>query len=259
MDNFAQNLRRWRGNRRLSQLALAGEAGVSARHLSFLESGRARPSREMVLRLCETLEVPRVARNELLAAAGFAPLYRRSALDADHMAPVRAGMERILVRHDPYPAVMLDRLWRIEAVNPVAGQLFAAAGMGPGDSLLDFIAGPGQAAGVIENWAEVGHHTLMRLRAESRAAGGIDALDRAAARLARDPLVAGYLPEGPLPPVISTIYRAGGLRLALYSTFVHFGGAEDLTLNDLKIELMFPADEHSRAVLEVMGGPQPGP
>jgi len=116
--------------------------------------------------------------------------------------------------------------------------------------LLDLPGGPGVW---IENWPEVGHHLLTRLEVESRALGGGRVLDRAADRLRRDPAVAGFAPESPLPPLIPTIYRAGEMRLSLFSTFMQVGGTEDITLSELRVELMFPANEASKAVLEAMG------
>src|SRR3954463_15119877 len=110
-------LRTWRQRRRLSQLDLSNETGVSARHLSFLETGRARPSREMVLHLAEQLEVPLRARNELLVAAGFAPVYGERPLDAPAMTAVRAALERVLAAHEPFPAVVVDRGWHLVAGN----------------------------------------------------------------------------------------------------------------------------------------------
>ncbi|WP_421704203.1 helix-turn-helix domain-containing protein [Aliiroseovarius sp.] len=254
MTHFSQSLRHWRKLRRFSQLSLASEAGVSARHLSFLESERARPSRDMVVTLCEALDVPNVSRNQLLEQAGFAPLYPVSRFDSAHLAPAREGLIRILDRHDPYPGILLDREWRIVRLNRMARMLFSMSGLGEGDSTLRLLESPGVMAAMIENWPEVGHHMMQRLRSESRAAGGIAALDHAVRLLERDPDVSGYAPDGPLPPMISTIYRAGDLRLNLFSTFLQIGGAEDLVLTDLKIELMMPADDASKAWLDVAFG-----
>ena len=114
------------------------------------------------------------------------------------------------------------------------------------------MAEPGWGPGVVENWGEVGHHAMVRLRAESLQAGGIAALDEAAARLAADPVIAAWRPEGPLPPVVATIYRAGDLRLSLFSTIAQFRSAEDIAVADLHIELMFPADEPARQALEAL-------
>src|SRR5690606_28095237 len=146
MTDFAPALRDWRQTRRLSQMALALDAGVSARHLAFLETGRARPSRGMVLRLAQALAVPRAGQNALLAAAGYAAHDPALPLDGDEMAQVRAAMDWTIRRHAPYPALVMDRLWRLVALNPVAARMFGAVGIGPGDSLLDLMqASPGPA------------------------------------------------------------------------------------------------------------------
>src|SRR6476469_1725110 len=117
MSDVGQLLRHWRTTRRLSQLQLSSEAGVSARHLSFLETGRARPSRDMVLHLADQLEVPLRARNELLVSAGFAPLYGERRLDGPDMSAVRTALERVLAAHEPFPAVVVDRRWHLLAGN----------------------------------------------------------------------------------------------------------------------------------------------
>jgi transcriptional regulator with XRE-family HTH domain len=253
MSSFAQNLRHWRSKRHLSQLVLAAEAGVSARHVSFLESGRARPSRDMVLTLAEALQVPLPERNTLLESAGFAALYRRRALDDAALGPVRAGMEHMLSRHDPYPAVLMDRLWRVLRLNKTATLLFGASGLGEGDDLLALLCAPGRGAEMVENWGEVGHHLARRLRHDSRAAGGVHALERAAAAILSDPVVAAHRAPESAGPFVPTIYRGGGMRLALFSTIAQFSGADDLTLSDLQIELMFPADAASEALLQSLG------
>ncbi|MDI3335974.1 helix-turn-helix domain-containing protein [Defluviimonas aestuarii] len=249
MRDFSDEMRLWRKKRHLSQLDLALAADVSARHVSFLESRRAKPSKAMVLKLAEALGVPRAERNTLLTAAGFAPHYPDLPPDHASLAPLRAAMERTIARHDPFPAVIMDRLWRLIALNRTASVLFAPLGLGPGGSLLDALP---QAAAFIENWAEVGWHTMQRLCAESARAGGLSALDRAAEALSRDPVVAGWTPPVRMPAVLPTIYRAGGLRLSLFSTYAQFGTAEEVTLADMKIEMMFPADAETEAVLTAL-------
>lgn len=233
MDGFPQHLRHWRDQRHLSQLALASEAGVSARHVSFLESGRARPSRDMVLTSAEALHVPLSDRNAMLESAGFAATYRRTELDADTLAPVRAGMEHMLARHSPYPAVLMNRHWRLLRLNPVAGLLFGMVGLGEGDDLLAAMTEPGTGARMIENWGEVGHHLARRLRADSRAAGGLHRLERVATALMADPDVAQHRPSEQPQPFVPTVYQGSGMRLALFSTIAQFAGADDLTLSDL--------------------------
>lgn len=249
MSKFGPHLQFWRKARHLSQLQLAVEADVSSRHISFLETGRASPSRSMIQHLSDILEVPSARRNDLFDAAGFAPQHTQSRLSDEHMRMVSSAMSRLLQNHAPYPAMVLDANWVLVQLNKPAEKLFQLAGLGQGANLLDFVTTPNSAAKVIENWAEVGHHMLQRLRAESRAAGGLRALDTAIQTLARDPVVAEYDAPSPLPPVVSTIYAVGSLRLPLFSTIAQFGGAEDLTITDLKIELMFPATSEADAIL----------
>ncbi len=245
MTGFPQTLKHWRGTRRLSQLDLAVEAEVSARHISFLETGRARPSREMIARLSDTLRLPLHARNQLLTHAGFAPRYASRDWTAPDMAPIRAAVDRMLERHAPYPAIAADRLWRVVKLNAPAQMLFGLIHIGEGDSLLDLMQGD-LLPQFIENWPEVAHHSVQRLRTESAAQGGVAALDAAAAKLSTVPAPKA-LPTG---PVIPTTYRAGDLRLSLFSTIAQFGTPEDQTLDDLKIELFFPADTETDTTLQ---------
>jgi transcriptional regulator with XRE-family HTH domain len=252
MHDFPQALKDWRHNRRLSQLQLATEAEVSPRHLAFLETGRARPSRTMVLRLAEVLGLPRGAQNAILTAAGFAPQFPVLALEATEMRQVRQAMDWTISRHAPYPALIMDRLWRIVAMNGPAGMLFGPAGFAVGASLLDALEDMALFQRLIDNWVEVGHHTLLRLRSESARAGGVAALDRAAAALARDPAIARHQPTRGGGVVTPTIYRMGDQRLALFSTYAQFGSAEEVALAEMKIELMFPADAAATAILQAL-------
>ena len=249
MHDFHTALRSWRRTRRLSQLKLANEAEISPRHLAFLETGRARPSRGMVLRLAGVLLLPRGEQNGFLAAAGFAPQFPVLPLDAEEMVQVRQAMGWTINRHAPYPALILDRLWSIVAQNGPAKALFGPAGIGEGSSLLAALADPAVFSGLIENWVEVGHHTLLRLKAESARAGGIAELDQAVASLATQPEIAGFQPKTANRAVLPTIYRMGDRRLSLFSTYAQFGAAEEVALSDMKIELMFPADAEAAAFL----------
>ena len=250
-QTFGTILKDWRSQRRMSQLDLGLAANVSARHISFLETGRAKPSRPMVIQLSETLEVPRNARNALLNAAGFASAYRSRRLDADDMAHVRAAMDWMIERHDPFPAIVLDRHWTVVSANRCGQMLLGGVGLCVGDSLLDALTRVEEMRAAIVNWPDVAHHMVTRLRTESAHLGGDPVLDRAAETLARE---FGGQPHGngPLPAVVPATYRAGGLELSLFSTIAQFGSAEDIALADLKIELMFPADEATRNVLMAM-------
>ncbi len=253
-NSFGTALKDWRSQRRLSQLDLGLNANVSARHISFLETGRAAPSRSMVMNLCETLDVPRSARNTLLSAAGFSPAYRRRNLDETDMAHVSAAVEWMLERHDPYPALALDRHWTIARTNRTAGILLGAAGLAVGDSLLEAMTDTSRMAAVLDNWPEVAQHTIERLRTESTHLGGDHVLDDAADTLSRQLGPALPEPGGVLPAVIPARYRANGMVLSLFSTLAQFGTAEDIALAELKIEMMFPADDATRATLMAMAG-----
>ena len=245
MTEFAQSLRTWRQARRFSQLDLALEAEVSARHISFLETGRARPSRDMIARLGDALHLPLSAQNTLLTHAGFAAMYTTSRWEDAAMAPIRAAIDHTLKAHAPYPAMALDRLWRIVRMNRPAEQLYGMLGMHEGASLLELMVSPALPQ-VIENWGEVAHHSAQRLRTESAAQGGVAELDEVARYLAKVPHDA---PPG-TTPVIPAILNTGTMRLSLFGTIAQFGTPEDVTLDAMKIELFFPADAESKAVLE---------
>ena len=250
MDSqFGPMLREWRETRRLSQLDLGLVSNVSARHISFLETGRARPSRDMVLHLSEFLGVPRGSRNALLGAAGFAPAYRAREFDEAEMAPIREALDWMLERHMPYPALVLDRRWTVVQANGSALAMLAAAGIGPGGNLLDFFAGDeSRLKAVVENWRETGQHLVTRLRTEVTHLGGDAFLEDKIAKLEA---ICGRMSAADLPQtaVVATRYRMGEVVLSFFSTISQFGTTEDIALADWKIEHFFPADEETRAAL----------
>ncbi len=242
-------LRQWRQRRRLSQLDLAGEAGVSARHLSFVETGRARPSREMVLHLAEELEIPLGARNELLAAAGFAPVYRRRDLGDPDMAAVRSALDLVLAAYEPFPALVVDRSWHLVAANrALAGLLDGAAAhlLEPPVNVLRLSLHPEGIAPRILNLPEWRRHVLHRLGREAHLSG-----DLGLAALHRELLA---LPGGMdrTPPngiAVPLRLRSGDAVLSFLSTVTTFGTAVDLTAAELSVEAFLPADEATAAAL----------
>lgn len=246
---FGSVLKDWRGQRRMSQLDLGLEANVSARHISFLETGRAKPSQPMVLHLCETLGVPRAVRNSFLNAAGFAPAYKSRALDEADMAHVQAAVDWTLSRHDPFPAMAVDRHWTVVKANNAATMLLSGAGLAEGDSLLEAMANPAIMTNTLENWQEVAQHMAARLRTESEHLGGDEVLEKAAAGLIHALERDGFRPAVELPAVVPARYYANGMVLSFFSTLSQFGSAEDITLAELKIEMMFPADDATRDIL----------
>ena len=247
-------LREWRERRRLSQLDLALEAGVSARHLSFLETGRSRPSADMVVQLAETLEVPLRDRNRLLLAAGHAPVYGQRALDEPEMDSVREAIDRVLTGHEPYPAVVVDRHWGMVSANRAAGILLQGVAehlLEPPVNVLRVSLHPEGIAPRIANLGEWRAHLLERLGRQAVMSG-----DPALAALHEE--LAAY-PGGEPPAVhdldageIATPLRlragdSGGAELVFISTITTFGTATDVTVSELAIESFFPADARTRA------------
>ena len=247
-------LREWRNRRRMSQLDLATEAGVSARHLSFVETGRSRPSREMVLTLAEHLEVPLREQNALLLAAGFAPGFTETPLDSEEMSPVRHALEAILAGHEPYPAVIVDRQWEIVASNEPAQGLLAGVAedlVAPPANALRITLHPDGLAPRILNFAEWSGHLLTRLHRQA-----LLSQDPALAALERELLsYPGVLPVSGLAEPAEMLFVPLRLRLpnrtelSLFSTLATFGTALDVTLEELSIESFFPADETTQTYL----------
>jgi transcriptional regulator with XRE-family HTH domain len=248
---FGDIIREWRGLRRFSQLQLAMRAELSARHLSFLESGRARPSRDMVLRLASALEMPKAIANQALGAAGFAAAFPSLPADAPDLAPVRAAIAMTLANHDPYPAIVLDRGWTLVGANAGATAMFARAGAAA-DSRLNLIRMLISVAdtGFIENWAETAALTLARIRAEIAQFGPDAELAGLADDLARHPRLKSADVQGLNRAVAPTIFNIEGARVAMFSTIAQFGSVQDVVASELKVEMMFPVDAAARRYFE---------
>ncbi len=247
MNQFPEALKDWRARRRFSQLELAVQADVSARHIAFLETGRARPSAAMIGRLADALQIPMHERNQLLTLAGFAARYPGRQWNDPEMAPVRRAVERTLTQHAPYPAIAVDRLWTVMLMNGPARMLFGEVGLVEGGSLLDLMVSD-RLPPMIENWPDVAHHAAQRLRIESASLGGVAQLDRAVEKLAAVPGAT----TARTGPVVPTIYRSGTMRLSLFALIAQFGTPEDLLLEDMKIELFFPSDDQSDKALRAV-------
>jgi transcriptional regulator with XRE-family HTH domain len=245
-------LRDWRRRRRFSQLDLAGEAQVSSRHLSFVESGRAGASRELLLRLAEGLEMPLRERNRLLLAAGYAPAHPERPLDSPDMAAVRVAVDTVLAGCEPYPALAVDRRWTLVAANAAVGRLtvgVAAALLEPPVNALRLSLHPEGLAPRIENLVQWRHHVLHRLRAQVEASGD-PALFDLHAELSALPGRGGTLPSR-IDPIATPLRLrdAAGRILTLISTTTVFGTATEVTLSELTLESFYPADEASRRAL----------
>lgn len=246
-------LRDWRTRRRMSQLDLALEAGVSARHLSFLETGRSKPSRAMVLRLCGELEVPLRDRNRLLLAAGFAPAYEERPLEAPEMEPVRRAVAQVLTGHEPFPAAVVDRWWNLVAANRNVSLFLdgvAAHLLEPPANVLRVSLHPEGMAPRIVNLAEWRGHLLDRLRREV-AATADGRLAELLAEVEAYPRPRDAAP--PRPPhgaiAVPLVIRHGERELAFFSTVATFGTAVDVTVAELSIEAFFPADASTAVFL----------
>ena len=243
-------LREWRSRRRLSQMELALDADVSARHLSFVETGRSKPSRGLVLQLAEHLEVPLRERNALLLAAGYAPAYAERALGDEAMAPVRGALERLLKGHEPFPAVAIDRQWELVSANAPALALLTdrvdPALLEPPVNTLRVTLHPDGLAPRIGNLAEYSSH-LLHLVAHEAAASGDPALVALHEELRGYPGVDDSPP--PADPAGSLFIPLQLDGLSFFSTIARFGTALDVTVAELAVESFFPADERTAALL----------
>jgi transcriptional regulator with XRE-family HTH domain len=241
-------LRSWRRRRNLSQLELATEAVVSARHLSFLETGRARPSREMLIRLAEELEVPLRERNALLLAAGYAPLYAERSLDAPEMNTVREALDRFLRAHEPYPAVVVDRLHNLVTANDALDLLLEGVApdlLEPPANAMRVALHPRGMAPRTLNLAEWSGHLLRRLRREAQLTGDpeLSALHDELVRYPGVHVAAEHADVQPSDIVLPLKLRdSDGGELAFFSTLSTFGSVADVTLSELAIEAFYPAN-----------------
>lgn len=249
-----QLLRRWRQTRRLSQLELAIQAEVSTRHLSFVETGRAAPSREMLLHLAEHLDVPLRDRNELLLAAGYAPAYSAAAIDSPRLSAVREAIRQILAGHEPYPAVVVDRAWRLVDGNSSVAVLTEGVAphlLTPPVNVMRLTLHPDGMAPRIANLPEWRAHLLDRLRREL--VTGDDELaalyDELRGYPGGEPGPDAEVP-GPGDFAVPLRLRHPDRELAFFSTTATFGTPLDVTVAELVIESFFPADEETRKYLQ---------
>lgn len=256
---FGEHLRSWRQRRRMSQLDLASEAEISTRHLSFVETGRSVPSREMVLRLAERLDVPLRERNAMLVAAGYAPMYRERPLDDPALAAAREAVQLILRSHEPYPALAIDRYWNLLASNAMVAPLLAGvdpALLQPPVNVLRLSLHPGGLAPRIVNLGQWRHHLFERLRQQIQATGDakLQALfDELRAYPAGPDADATRLEGEVLGIAMPFRLRTEAGELAFISTTTIFGTPVDVTLQELALETFFPADAATGEALRKMG------
>lgn len=249
-------LRQWRARRRVSQLDLSLSVGVSARHLSFIETGRSRPSPEMVLTLADGLDIPLRERNTLLLAAGYAPRYPSRPLADDALTPARAAVQRLLDAHHPYPGVVIDRCWNIAEANAAAAALTAGVSegvLGPPVNVYRLCLHPDGLAGRTLNFEEWAGYLLQQLRRTIALTGDpeLQALDE---EVRTYPGVAALAGRNTSPDTASLLVPfelaiGGGQRLSMFTTLTTFGTPRDVTLAELAVELFYPADTESAELL----------
>lgn len=252
-------LREWRSRRRMTQMDLALEAGVSARHLSFIETGRARPSSEMVLRLAEHLDIPLRECNALLLAAGYAPAFAQRGLDEPEMGPVRETLERILRGHEPYPALVVDRHWGLVAANSAVALFLEGVAphlLEPPVNVMRLSLHPQGLAPRIANLAEWRAHVLDGLGRQAVLSG-----DPALAALHEEMAALPGGDDAAYPPQLDAggisiplMLRDSGRELRFISTATTFSTAVDVTVSELSIESFFPADEATAQALRERAG-----
>jgi transcriptional regulator with XRE-family HTH domain len=243
-------LKQWRRIRRKSQLDLALDARVTQRHVSFVETGRANPSREMLLTLADALDIPFRARNDLFLAAGYAPVYRETNLEDEEMSLARFALDRILEQHEPFPAVVMDRRWNLVRTNRGAERLFGSlidlGAIPPPANVLRLMFDPRWIRPAIANWQDVAHALIQRVHRE--AVGGVP--EPQTLELLEELLGAPGVPADwrqvdvalPLTPVIPIEFRAAGETLRYFSMVTTLGTPVDITLQELRIESFFPGD-----------------
>jgi transcriptional regulator with XRE-family HTH domain len=247
-------LRQWRDVRGKTQLDLSFDAGVSQKHISFVESGRSSPSRQMLLDLAQALDIPFRERNALLVAAGYAPLYSEQGLDAPVMNSITSALQRMLRQHEPFPAIVMDRYWNVLMTNDAAPRLFncfidMAARPSP-RNLLHLMFDPAGMRPFIANWSETARGLLARVYREALGHVMDEKTNALLAELSQYP---GVKPEWRAPspndvmPMIPLTFVKDGVRLSYFSMITTVGTPQTVTAEELRLECMFPADDATEA------------
>jgi transcriptional regulator with XRE-family HTH domain len=253
-------LRHWREQRRLSQLELSGRTEISTRHLSFVENGRSAPSRQLVLRLAEHLQVPLRERNALLLAGGFAPEYPETGIDAPSMSAVRSAVRQVLAGHEPNPALAVDRYWTVVDLNAATGLLLEGVApylLEPPVNCLRLALHPDGVAPRVANLAEWRGRLLARLRLQVHATGDATLRELVDELSGYPGGEAARIPDPGLVVAPLQLWHEGAV-LRFFSAATIFGTPIDVTSSELAIESFFPADEHTAAVLRERAARQPG-
>lgn len=255
-DEFGDVLRTWRNRRNQSQLTLAGAAGVSQRHISFLETGRSRPSREMVMHLGLVLDVPLRDRNGMLIAAGFAPVFPERSIDHPDMVDIRRALEAMLDAHDPFPAYVVDRHWNLVMANPAAGAMIASLpepAQALAGNLAHLMLHPDGMRTTVDNWDDAAAAVLLRLEHEADESPGDQGLLELLERIRTYPDLPGERELSRVPSAHEVLLpleiRLGEDVLSFYTTIATLASPSDITLQELRLETLLPANPATEAVL----------
>ena len=255
---FGQALKTWRTLRGFSQMPLANSAGISPRHVSFLETGRSTPTEGMVLRLSDTLHLPLREKNGLLAAAGFSRRFEERCWDDEHIKAQKEALELILTSHNPYPALALDRGMNVLQTNEGFGIFISLFPEIPEASantnFVELILAPGPMKDAIENWQEVAGAIVARLRSHVWVAGKNDVLEDLLQRILQFPDVEAAMHRdfrtgNNFPMLLTHIKGLDGTKTSWFSTITTFGTAQDVMLDEIWIEQFHPANDVTRALL----------
>jgi len=259
-SGFGRLLRQWRTTRHLSQLALATDAGISARHLSFLETGRAQPSREMVQLLAGMLDVPLGERNALLVSAGYAPAYGERHLGAPELEPVRSALQFILRQQEPFPALVLDGEWNVVMRNAASHRIFELfRGRTDHVNVMRTVFDPNGLRPFVANWPSIAECMMQLLHREVAATG-----NAAIVRLRNELLAYPGVPSrwaapdalSSFPPFVNMELRKGDLSMAFFSMITTLATPRDIVLQQLKIECFFPADASTEQTARRLATPE---
>jgi transcriptional regulator with XRE-family HTH domain len=259
--SFASGLVWWRKKRGLSQLQLAMVAACSQRHISFLELGRTKPSRDMVLRLSAALDLPLRQSNDMLLAAGFAPVWAETNIQAAPLAAVRDALNYILEQQEPYPAVVVDRHWNLLQANKGAVGLveFLVGPIAPGAAinLADALVGPDLLRPHLLNWDDVVRYFIRSVEADAAADATIETANLLGRLLGYDDVRAAIKRDDVAAdgPILAMHFRKGGTELRLFTTITTLGTPQDITLQELRIESFFPMDQATRELFHMWARP----
>lgn len=252
---FGQLLKHWRAQRSFSQLDLSMASDVSQRHISFIESGRSRPSRDMVIKLAAVLDIPLRQQNKMLTTAGFAPIYSEFDLSAPEIAPIRRALEFTLKQQEPYPALVMDRYWNQMKTNQGANTLLSWLLAGQtlpetiGPNLMKLMLHPNGAKAHVENWDIVAPHLIHRVHREALAAGQDEKSQLLFDELLTYPGIKALwqapMAENWQQPFLTANFKKGEQQFRFFTTLTTLGTPQDITLQELRLECMFPADEQT--------------